>query len=103
VVLEPDVILRGRTRIGEVTVIGAGSQVIATTVGPRARINTRLAAPETANPPIRKLFKTLLSAARPESKALLSLATRSGRVGRTLHSTRSDSSPYGLFSPDQRP
>lgn len=38
VVLEPNVILRGRTRVGEGTVIGAGSQLIDTVVGPRCRV-----------------------------------------------------------------
>jgi bifunctional UDP-N-acetylglucosamine pyrophosphorylase/glucosamine-1-phosphate N-acetyltransferase len=38
VTLEPNVILRGRTRIGEGTVIGAGSQLLDTTIGPRCRI-----------------------------------------------------------------
>ena len=35
VTLEPNVILRGRTRVGEGTVIGAGSQLVDTVVGPR--------------------------------------------------------------------
>ena len=38
VVLEPNVILRGRTRIGQGTVIGAGSQLIDTVVGRDCRI-----------------------------------------------------------------
>jgi bifunctional UDP-N-acetylglucosamine pyrophosphorylase/glucosamine-1-phosphate N-acetyltransferase len=38
VVLEPNVILRGRTRIGEGTVIGAGSQLVDSVVGPRCRV-----------------------------------------------------------------
>ncbi len=38
VTLQPNVILRGRTRIGEGTVIGAGSQVIDSDVGPRCRV-----------------------------------------------------------------
>ena len=38
VVLEPGVVLRGRTRVGEGTVIGAGSQLIDTVVGPRCRV-----------------------------------------------------------------
>jgi len=38
VTLEPDVILRGRTRVGEGTVIGAGSQLIDSVIGPRCRV-----------------------------------------------------------------
>ena len=38
VTLEPNVVLRGRTRVGEGTVIGAGSQLIDTVVGPRCRV-----------------------------------------------------------------
>jgi bifunctional UDP-N-acetylglucosamine pyrophosphorylase / glucosamine-1-phosphate N-acetyltransferase len=38
VMLEPNVILRGRTRVGEGTVIGAGSQLIDSVVGPRCRV-----------------------------------------------------------------
>jgi bifunctional UDP-N-acetylglucosamine pyrophosphorylase/glucosamine-1-phosphate N-acetyltransferase len=38
VTLEPNVILRGRTRVGEGTVIGAGSQLLDSVVGPRCRI-----------------------------------------------------------------
>jgi bifunctional UDP-N-acetylglucosamine pyrophosphorylase/glucosamine-1-phosphate N-acetyltransferase len=38
VVLEPGVILRGRTRIGEGTRVGAGSQIIDTTIGARCFI-----------------------------------------------------------------
>jgi bifunctional UDP-N-acetylglucosamine pyrophosphorylase/glucosamine-1-phosphate N-acetyltransferase len=38
VTLEPNVILRGRTRVGEGTVIGAGSQLIDTVVGPGCRV-----------------------------------------------------------------
>jgi bifunctional UDP-N-acetylglucosamine pyrophosphorylase/glucosamine-1-phosphate N-acetyltransferase len=38
VTLEPNVILRGRTRVGEGTVIGAGSQLIDSVVGPRCRV-----------------------------------------------------------------
>jgi bifunctional UDP-N-acetylglucosamine pyrophosphorylase/glucosamine-1-phosphate N-acetyltransferase len=38
VTLEPNVVLRGRTRIGEGTLIGAGSQLIDTFVGPRCRV-----------------------------------------------------------------
>ena len=38
VTLEPNVILRGRTRVGEGTVVGAGSQLIDAVVGPRCRI-----------------------------------------------------------------
>ena len=38
VTLEPNVILRGRTRVGEGTVIGAGSQLIDSVIGPRCRV-----------------------------------------------------------------
>ena len=38
VTLEPNVILRGRTRVGEGSVIGAGSQLVDTAVGPRCRV-----------------------------------------------------------------
>jgi bifunctional UDP-N-acetylglucosamine pyrophosphorylase/glucosamine-1-phosphate N-acetyltransferase len=38
VTLEPNVILRGRTRVGEGTVVGAGSQLIDSVVGPRCRV-----------------------------------------------------------------
>ena len=38
VVLEPNVVLRGRTSIGEGTVIGSGSQIVDTTVGRDCRI-----------------------------------------------------------------
>jgi bifunctional UDP-N-acetylglucosamine pyrophosphorylase / glucosamine-1-phosphate N-acetyltransferase len=38
VTLEPNVILAGRTRVGEGTVIGAGSQLVDSVVGPRCRI-----------------------------------------------------------------
>lgn len=38
VTLEPVVILRGRTRIGEGTIIGSGSQLIDTVVGPSCRV-----------------------------------------------------------------
>lgn len=38
VTLEPNVILRGRTRVGEGTVIGAGSQLVDSVVGPRCRV-----------------------------------------------------------------
>ena len=38
VTLEPNVILRGRTRVGEGTVVGAGSQLIDTVIGPRCRV-----------------------------------------------------------------
>jgi bifunctional UDP-N-acetylglucosamine pyrophosphorylase/glucosamine-1-phosphate N-acetyltransferase len=38
VTLEPNVILRGRTRVGEGTVVGAGSQLVDTVVGPRCRV-----------------------------------------------------------------
>lgn len=38
VTLEPNVILRGRTRVGEGTVIGAGSQLLDSVVGPRCRV-----------------------------------------------------------------
>ncbi len=39
VVIEPNVILRGRTRIGAETLIGAGSQISDSVVGERCRIN----------------------------------------------------------------
>ena len=39
VVLEPHVVLRGRTRVGEGTTIGAGSQLLDSTVGPRCRVS----------------------------------------------------------------
>ena len=38
VTLEPNVILRGRTRVGEGSCIGAGSQLLDSTVGPRCRV-----------------------------------------------------------------
>ncbi len=38
VTLEPNVILRGRTRVGEGTRIGAGSQLLDTVVGPRCSV-----------------------------------------------------------------
>jgi bifunctional UDP-N-acetylglucosamine pyrophosphorylase/glucosamine-1-phosphate N-acetyltransferase len=38
VTLEPNVILRGRTRVEEGSVIGAGSQLVDSLVGPRCRI-----------------------------------------------------------------
>lgn len=38
VTLEPNVILRGHTRVGDGTVIGAGSQLIDATIGARARV-----------------------------------------------------------------
>ena len=38
VTLEPNVILRGRTRVGEGTVVGAGSQLVDSVVGPRCRV-----------------------------------------------------------------
>jgi bifunctional UDP-N-acetylglucosamine pyrophosphorylase/glucosamine-1-phosphate N-acetyltransferase len=38
VTLEPNVVLRGRTRIGEGTLIGTGSQLVDTIVGPRCRV-----------------------------------------------------------------
>lgn len=38
VTLEANVILRGRTRVGEGTVIGAGSQLVDSVVGPRCRV-----------------------------------------------------------------
>jgi bifunctional UDP-N-acetylglucosamine pyrophosphorylase/glucosamine-1-phosphate N-acetyltransferase len=38
VTLEPNVILRGRTRVAEGTVIGAGSQLLDSDVGPRCRV-----------------------------------------------------------------
>ncbi len=38
VTLEPNVILRGRTRVGEGTIIGAGSQLLDTVVGARCRV-----------------------------------------------------------------
>jgi bifunctional UDP-N-acetylglucosamine pyrophosphorylase / glucosamine-1-phosphate N-acetyltransferase len=38
VVLEPNVVLRGATTVGDGAVIGSGSQLIDSTVGPRARI-----------------------------------------------------------------
>ncbi len=38
VVLEPNVILRGHTRVGEGTVIGAGSQLLDSVVGPGCRV-----------------------------------------------------------------
>ena len=38
VTLEPNVVLRGATRVGEGTVIGSGSQLLDTVVGPRCRI-----------------------------------------------------------------
>jgi bifunctional UDP-N-acetylglucosamine pyrophosphorylase/glucosamine-1-phosphate N-acetyltransferase len=38
VTLEPNVVLRGRTRVGEGTVIGSGSQLVDTVVGPRCRV-----------------------------------------------------------------
>lgn len=38
VTLEPDVILRGTTSVGEGTVIGAGSQIVDSTIGARARV-----------------------------------------------------------------
>jgi bifunctional UDP-N-acetylglucosamine pyrophosphorylase/glucosamine-1-phosphate N-acetyltransferase len=38
VTLEPNVILRGRTRVAEGTVIGAGSQLVDAVVGPRCRV-----------------------------------------------------------------
>jgi bifunctional UDP-N-acetylglucosamine pyrophosphorylase / glucosamine-1-phosphate N-acetyltransferase len=38
VTLEPNVILRGRTSVGEGTVVGAGSQVIDSDVGARCRV-----------------------------------------------------------------
>jgi len=38
VTLEPNVILQGRTRVGEGSLIGAGSRLLDSTVGPRCRI-----------------------------------------------------------------
>jgi bifunctional UDP-N-acetylglucosamine pyrophosphorylase/glucosamine-1-phosphate N-acetyltransferase len=38
VTLEPNVILRGRTRVGEGSTIGAGSQLLDTVIGPRCRV-----------------------------------------------------------------
>jgi bifunctional UDP-N-acetylglucosamine pyrophosphorylase/glucosamine-1-phosphate N-acetyltransferase len=38
VTLEPNVILRGRTRVGEGSLIGAGSQLVDSAVGPRCRV-----------------------------------------------------------------
>jgi len=38
VTLEPNVILRGRTRVGQGTFIGAGSQLVDSVVGPRCRV-----------------------------------------------------------------
>jgi bifunctional UDP-N-acetylglucosamine pyrophosphorylase/glucosamine-1-phosphate N-acetyltransferase len=38
VILEPNVILRGATRVGDGSIVGAGSQLIDATVGARARI-----------------------------------------------------------------
>src|SRR3982751_2186045 len=38
VTLEPNVILRGRTRVGEGTVIGAGSEIVDSTIGARCRV-----------------------------------------------------------------
>ncbi len=38
VVLEPNVILRGRTTVGEGALIGAGSQVVDSVIGPRCRV-----------------------------------------------------------------
>jgi bifunctional UDP-N-acetylglucosamine pyrophosphorylase/glucosamine-1-phosphate N-acetyltransferase len=38
VTLEPNVILRGRTRVGEGSTIGAGSQLLETVIGPRCSV-----------------------------------------------------------------
>lgn len=38
VTLEPNVVLRGRTRVGDGTLVGTGSQLVDTIVGPRCRV-----------------------------------------------------------------
>jgi bifunctional UDP-N-acetylglucosamine pyrophosphorylase/glucosamine-1-phosphate N-acetyltransferase len=38
VTLEPNVVLRGRTRVGEGTLIGAGTQLVDAVIGPRCRV-----------------------------------------------------------------